>query len=157
MNQMSQDNVSRISRAMPVSRVLRFLVGAAITGLMIPPLLRANAAGLTRVAMILAGLLVLYTGLHWLVGRYFGWINPWLGSVIVVMPVFVVFTFGGAYEVAAVLYVGISLMVIALAGKPGCECVAIPILLSGKGTPLACVAFTPLDWVEERVTQRLSR
>ena len=139
-----------LPRAMPVSRILRFLLGAAMVW-STPPILEAgwNAAG--RVALVFLGLTGLYAFLHYVVGRYFGGLNRWLGALLAVGPVLGVAVLGDAFTVSAILYIGISLLIIALQGDPGCEVMAIPRLIMGRRTHLACLLFSPLDWVEERI------
>ncbi len=116
-----------------------------------PSILEAgwNAAG--RIALVFLGLTGLYAFLHYVVGRYFGGLNRWLGALLAVGPVLGVDVLGDGFTVSAILYVGISLLIIALQGDPGCEVMAIPRLIMGRRTHLACLLFSPLDWVEERI------
>lgn len=55
----------------------------------------------------------------------------------------------------AVVFVGVSLLLTAIVGDPGCEVMSIPGLFLRKRTHLARIAFTPLDWVEEKITRLL--
>ena len=140
-----------LPRAMPVSRILRFLLGAAMVAWLTPPILEASWKGRGRVALVFLGLTGLYAFLHYVVGRYFGGLNRWLGALLAVGPVLGVAVLGDAFTVSAILYIGISLLIIALLGDPGCEVLAIPRLIMGRRTHLACLLFSPLDWVEERI------
>jgi len=38
----------------------------------------------------------------------------------------------------------------AIRSDGGCEVMSIPAILSGKRTHLVCIAFSPIDWAEER-------
>ncbi len=151
----SSSNVSRIPTAMALSRVLRFGLGALIVASLIPTLLDASAAGLLRVAAAFLGLVILYTIIHVVVGRYFGWINRWVGAAIAVAPVGATLLMGPVPMVAGALFIGVSLLLMAALGDPGCEVMAIPSLLWSRRTHLACIVFSPLDWLEARVTGRL--
>lgn len=143
--------VSRIPRAAPGSRLLRFLLGAALLYWMLPSVLTASGANQVRVAVVVLILIAVYGVIHWIVGRYLGRLNPWLGAVIAVVPLVLVALSGSVQGAAAVLFLGVSLLVIAIRGEPGCEVVAIPAALSGRPTHLACLVFSPLDWLEHRV------
>ena len=57
----------------------------------------------------------------------------------------------GQGELAAVTFLGISLVVAGLRAAPGCEVMAIPGLLFGKHTELACLIFSPLDRLERKL------
>ena len=56
MSDQPDTRISRIPDAMPISRVLRFLVGFVMSLAMLPPLLRASANGRLRVAIAFAGI-----------------------------------------------------------------------------------------------------
>lgn len=151
---MSDQPVARIARipnAMPIARVLRFLFGFIMSLAMLPPLLRASTNGRLQVAVAFAGISLFYIALHFLVSRYLTWLNPWIGAVFAAVPVLALAMLGSVSLVAAVLYVGVSLMLIAVRAEPGCEVMAIPSLLVRRPTHLACLFFTPLDWVEKKV------
>lgn len=151
MSDRPDSRISRIPEAMPISRVLRFLVGLMASLAMLPPLLRASANGRLQVAVAFAGITLFYIALHFLVSRYLTWLNPWIGAVFAAAPVLAMAISGSVSLVAAVLYVGASLMLIAVRAEPGCEVMAIPSLLVRRPTHLACLFFTPLDWVEKKV------
>ena len=51
----------------------------------------------------------------------------------------------GEGVLAAVTFLGISLIVAGVRAAPGCELMAIPGLFFGKHTELACLIFSPLD------------
>jgi hypothetical protein len=58
---------------------------------------------------------------------------------------------GGKGQLAAVTFLGISLVVAGVRAAPGCEVMAIPGLLFGKHTELACLIFSPLDSFERKL------
>lgn len=150
----AQDDAPRVASipsAAPVSRLLRFALGAALVAWMLPRVLAASPANQARVTAVVVGLTVFYMLVHWVVRRYFSWLHPWLGAVVAVVPVAVVTSLGSIPGVAAVLYVGLSLVLISMRGEPGCEVLAVPAMLSRHPTHLACLFFSPLDWVEQKI------
>jgi hypothetical protein len=151
MTAVHDQRIADIPKSMPLSRVLRLLLGVFMIAAITPPLLSASGAGRMRVAAVFAALVAGYTVVHYLVGRYFGWLHPWLGSVIAVTPVFLVFLLGGVYMVGAIGFIGLSLVLIAALGHPGCEVLAFPALILGRRTHLACILFSPLDWIEGKL------
>ena len=151
MSALHDQKIARIPQAMPLSRVLRLVLGVFALAMITPPLLSASGAGRMRVAAVFAALVVGYTLVHYIVSRYFGWLHPWVGAAIAVTPVFIVFLLGGVYMVGAIAFVALSLILIAALGHPGCEVMAFPALILGRRTHLACIFFSPLDWVEGRV------
>ena len=51
---------------------------------------------------------------------------------------------------AAITYVGVSLLIDALRADSGCEVMALPGLIFGNRTHLACIVFSPVDALESR-------
>ncbi len=152
---MNESEISALPAATPVSRLLRLALGLAMVAMVASPLLGASWSGRLRVAAVVAGLILMYTALHLLVSRYLGWLNPWLGAVIAVVPTFLVFLGGGVFSAGAILFIGLSLLLIAALGHPGCEVLAFPALFLRRRTHLACMLFTPVDWIEGKITSGL--
>ena len=101
-----------------------------------------------------AALVPFYALVHYLVGAYLPRLNRWLGAALAVTPVGLLFFLGPSWAtVGAVVFVGVSLLLTAIVGDPGCEVMSIPGLFLRKRTHLACIAFTPLDWVEEKIAR----
>lgn len=151
MTALHEQKIARIPGSMPLSRVLRVLLGLFMIAAITPPLLSASWAGRLSVAAVFAALVVGYTAIHYLVSRYLGGLRPWLGSMIAVTPAFILFLVGDVYMVAVIAFIGLSLLLIAALGHPGCEVLAFPALILGRRTHLACVLFSPLDWIEGKV------
>jgi hypothetical protein len=57
----------------------------------------------------------------------------------------------GKGQLAAVTFLGISLVVAGMRALPGCEVMAIPSLFLRKDTELACLIFSPLDRLERKL------
>jgi hypothetical protein len=58
---------------------------------------------------------------------------------------------GGKGQLAAVTFIGISLVVAGIRALPGCELMAIPALLFRMETDLACPIFSPFDKLERKL------
>jgi len=61
---------------------------------------------------------------------------------------------GGKGALAAVTFLGISLVVAGVRAAPGCELMAVPGLLFGKHAELACLIFSPLDRLERKLRSK---
>jgi hypothetical protein len=109
-------------------------------------------------AGVMVGEFLFYAALHVVIARLFSAINRWVGAILAVMPVFLVFVFGDAPgKLGTLLFVGISLLFAALRNDAGCEVMTLPGMVFGRRTHLVCIAFSPLDWVEEKLYARLGR
>jgi hypothetical protein len=60
----------------------------------------------------------------------------------------------GEGRLAAVTFLGVSLVVAGVRATPGCEVMAIPGLLFRKHTELACLIFSPLDRLERKLRSK---
>ena len=137
-----------------VGRSLRMLVGLALVWLTVDVMRSEDASFNSEVVGAAFGLAVFYGALHVAINRFTPHVTPWLGAIIAVVPVVLLYLFGGPVgRVASVAFVGISLVLQAVRGDGGCEVMSLPAILFGKRTHLACIAFSPIDWLEERVAQ----
>ena len=141
-------------RALPAGRVVRFVIGVALLIIMIPTYLRVGVPFLFRTALLILGLLVAYSLIHFLVS------HPWLGSILASALLVLVYLFGGYHglllgggegRVAAVTFLAVSLLVASLRGDAGCELTSIPSALFGQHSRLACLVFSPIDWLERKL------
>ncbi len=144
---------THIQRAMPITRVLRLVVGLAVLLLVLQILRNASAGGIFRVVGATLAFVPFYAVVHHLVATYAPRMNRWIGALVAVAPVALAFFAGpGWVSVGALLFVGVSLLLTAVLGDPGCEVMVIPGLFFRRRTHLACISFTPLDWAEEKAT-----
>jgi hypothetical protein len=60
----------------------------------------------------------------------------------------------GKGQLAAVTFFGVSLVVAGMRAAAGCELMAIPGVLFGKHTELACLIFSPLDRLERKLRSK---
>ncbi len=143
--------------AKPIGRVLRLLMGTALTIHAAQHMISGNATLNLQAAGIVLGLLLLYAVVHLAISRFVPSINPWLGAVIAVAPVSLVFALvDPALRFATLLFIGVSLVVTAIRADGGCEVMTLPGMLMGKRTHLVCIVFSPLDWVEDKLTGGIS-
>lgn len=141
-------------RARPIGRLFRFLAGAALTLVSARYLIAEPPMSSLRVAGLCIGLLLFYVGLQLTIAKYASAMNRCLGAVIGVVPLILLYSIGGAAaQLAVLLYVGMSLVVAGIRADGGCEVMTLPGILLGYRTHLACLVFSPLDWIEEKVSR----
>jgi hypothetical protein len=140
-------------RARLVGRTLRLALGGLIL-LSLTPFLAGLPAGEIALALALAVALALfYLALHLVLLRSRMRLNPWAGAALALVPVIVVYLFGGRRgDEAALLFLGISLVLAAIRSDAGCEVMSVPSALTGRRTHLCCLLFAPVDWLERRLT-----
>ena len=111
-----------------------------------------------QVAGVVFGLFVFYALVHVLISKFVPTINRWLGAVLAVSPVLLVFLMGGLpVRHGVVLFLGVSLLLTGIRGDGGCEVMTLPGMVLGKRTHLVCIMLSPLDWVEEKLTGLMER
>ena len=77
-----------------VGRSLRLLLGAALTW-MTYDVMRSEDAGFNlRVLLVVIALTGFYSAMHFAVSRKMSGLNPWLGALLAVLPVVLVFVLG---------------------------------------------------------------
>jgi hypothetical protein len=139
--------------------MLRLAFGVGVMIVALPVWFVAGWAYNLRSLGIMAALVLFYTLVHLVVSRYLTSLNRWIGAILAVTPVFLVWYFGqgggplfgqGEGGTAAITYVGVSLLIDALRAEAGCEVMALPGLIFGNRTHLACIVFSPVDALESR-------
>lgn len=137
-------------RAPPIGRIFRLLVGGGLlalaaqfwVGIQLP----LGPAG------IALGLILSYIGVQFSIARFFPEIHRWVGALLALLPAGIVYMVGGELgQIGVLTFLGLSMVVAGIRGYPGCEVLAIPSLLLGRRSNLACILFTPTDWVERRL------
>ncbi len=150
-----------MKRAKPIGRVLRLLTGVFLVISVVQVVRRASLDYILASAGVVVALLLFYMGAHYLISTHLPRINRWGGALVAIMPVALVFLLGqgGGYlfgqgegATGALAFIGISLLVDVIRADAGCEVMALPGLLFNKRTHLACLAFTPIDWLEEKIS-----
>ena len=143
--------------AKPVGRVLRLVAGTALTIHAAQHMIAGGTTLSLQAAGIVLGLVLLYTVVHLAVSRFVPSINAWLGAVLALVPAILVFALvDPSLRFSVVLFIGVSLIVTAIRADGGCEVMTLPGVLMGKRTHLVCIVFSPLDWIEDKLTGGLS-
>jgi hypothetical protein len=115
--------------------------------------LRVTAGSL----LLVLGLIGAYSLVHIVVSRGIVAFGPCVGGVVAAGLLVALYGAGGSGlpilgggkgQLAAVTFLGISLVVAGVRAAPGCEVMAIPGLIFKKHTELACLIFSPLDKLE---------
>ena len=144
--------------ARPVGRVLRLVLGVLLVVEGGRPLVGNDLALVAMTVGVVLGEFLFYAAVHLVILRLASSINRWAGALLAVTPVFLVFVLSDAPgRLGTLLFVGISLLLTALRNDAGCEVMTLPGIVLGRRTHLVCVAFSPLDWVEEKVYQRFGK
>jgi hypothetical protein len=147
--------------APPVGRALRLLLGVVLLAYVLPVYFRMDVSTSGRVLLLLLGLVGVYSLLQIGVSRRVA--RPGLGAVVGTGLLLALFVAGGTEapvlgrgvgQLAALTFLGLSLVVAALRADPGCEVMAIPGLLLGQHTELACLIFSPLDQLERKLRSK---
>src|SRR5437773_4933314 len=110
--------------------------------------------------LLMLGLIGIYSLIHIVVSRRIVAFGPFLGAIVangLLVALYVAGASGlpilghGKGQLAAVTFFGVSLFVAGVRASPGCEVMAIPGLLFGMNTELACLIFLQLDRFERKV------
>jgi hypothetical protein len=138
-----------------VGRTLRLLLGLALSWMTYAVMRSDDAAFNLKVAAVFLLMAAFYSAVHFSITRYMPTVNSWLGAILAVTPAALVYVFGGPVgRVAAITYIGISLVLQAIRSDGGCEVMSIPAIFFRRRTHLVCIAFSPIDWMEERLKTR---
>lgn len=139
------------NRSRPVGRILRFIVGASLVGLLSRDLINASSDIVAWSAAVVVGLIIFYMIVHLLVLKFLPNINKYLGTILALSPAVAVFMLTGAPgQIGVTGFIGGSLILDAITADLGCEVMALPGLIFGKRTHLCCIAFSPIDWIENK-------
>ena len=143
---------SSSNRARPIGRILRFLMAGYLIVTVIPHYLGASWQSNLKIAAAIGGLIILYTGIHLVIAKYVPRLNRWLGALLAIIPAAMFFLLGGGIgQMGSLSYIGGSLFIDSLNGDSGCEVMAVPGIICDERTHLACIALSPLDWLEQKL------
>jgi len=159
----SQASLQQARRAPPAGRVLRIVLGLVLMVYVVPVYFKVPARVAMGSLLLVLGLIGVYSLIHIVVSRRIVAFGSFLGA-IVANGLLVALYFAGASvlpilghgkgQLAAVTFFGVSLVVSGVRAAPGCEVMAIPSLLFGKHTELACLIFSPLDRFEHKLRSK---
>lgn len=149
-----------VKRSRPIGRFLRFIVGILLLATALPFLFRGSGKFLLLTLAVFLALVGFYSLIHFLIFRFFSGINRWVGAGIANLPMVVVFLLGvggglvfgnGEGQLGVMIFVGVSLILAGIRADYGCEVLSIPGLFLGRNSHLACIVFSPIDWMESKV------
>jgi hypothetical protein len=159
----SQVLPQRPRHAPPVGRALRMLLGLALMIYVMPVYFRVPVRIAVGSLLLMLVLIGVYSLIHIVVSRRIIGFGPCLGAIVangLLVALYVAGASGlpivghGKGQLAAVTFFGVSLVVAGVRAAPGCEMMAIPSLLFGKHTDLACLIFSPLDKLERKLRSK---
>ncbi len=135
-----------------IARTLRLMLGALLCWMAYTVMSAENTSFNLNVLWIFGGVVIFYLLTHIVIYRYRPTLHRWFGALLVVLPILALFLLGGqASRVAAVGYVGISMVLLAVRGSGMNGLLFLPALLSGKETHIACLLFAPVDLIEQNL------
>jgi hypothetical protein len=144
-----------------VGRALRLLLGLVLIVYAAPVYFQVPVRVAVGSLLLMLGLMIFYSLI--LVSRRFLVFGPYLGAVAAT-GVLVAFYVAGASalpivghgkgQLASVTFLGLSLVVAGVRAVSGCELMAIPGVFFGNDNELACLIFSPLDWLERNLRSK---
>jgi len=152
--------VQQPRQALPVGRVLRILLGLVLMIYVTPVYFHVPTRVVVASLLLTLGLIGVYSLIHIVISRRIVRFGPCSGAVVGLALLVALYLSGfsrspifghGQGQLAAVTFLGISLVVAGVRAVPGCELMAIPGALFGNDTELACLLFSPLDSVERKL------
>lgn len=148
-----------VTSAGPVGRVVRVAIGVLLLGSIAGFYRSGSTEFVVRSAAVGVGLVVVYVLLRRLVGSISAVVGSWLGAVLALVPLVVVYSLGagggsifgaGEGQLGVLTFLGVSLVLAGLRADSGCEVLAVPNALAGQRSHLACLVFSPIDRLERR-------
>jgi hypothetical protein len=146
-----------------VGRVLRILLGLVLMVYVAPVYFQVPVRVAVGSLLLMLGLIGVYSLIHIVVSRRIISFGPCFGAVVALGALVALYVAGttgspifghGKGELAAVTFLGISLVVAGVRAVPGCELMAIPGVFFRKHTELACLIFSPLDRLERKLRSK---
>jgi len=156
----SQTLLRQSGKAPPLGRALRMLIGFMLMIYVAPVYFQVPARVSVSSLLLVAGLIGIYSLLHIIVSQRIVRLGSALGAIVANGLVVALYFLGatrlpiighGVGELAAVTFLGVSLVVAGVRAVPGCEVMAIPDLFFRKKSELACLIFSPLDKLERKL------
>ena len=146
-----------------VGRVLRIVLGLALIIYVAPVYFRIPLGVTVTSLLLMLGLIGVCCLINFLVLRQTIAFSAGLGAVVTSGLLIALYFVGfsglpivghGKGQLAAISFLGISLLIAGLRATPGCEVMAIPSLLFRKHAELPCLIFSPLDKLESKLQRK---
>ncbi|HXQ01387.1 MAG TPA: hypothetical protein VN801_00340 [Candidatus Udaeobacter sp.] len=147
----------------PDGRALRILLGLVLIIYTVPFYFQVPRRVAVGAWLLVLGLIGVYSLIHIVLSRQIVPFSPSFGAVVangLLIALYIVGGFRlpilglGEGQLAAVTFLGISLIVAGVRAAPGCELMAIPGVFFGKHTELACLIFFPIDRLERKLRSK---
>ena len=144
-------------------RALRIVLGLALVIYAAPVYFRIPAGVTIGSLLLVLGLIGIYCLIHIVVVRKINAFGPGVGAVVasgLLIAMYIVGASGlpivghGKGQLAAITFLGVSLVIAGLRAFPGCEVMAIPSLVFAKHAELPCLIFSPLDRLESKLQRK---
>jgi hypothetical protein len=162
---MTTENPDSTKRILVIGRTLRAILGVLLI-VSIAQFYLGGDWGFKLVSIgVAVGLVVVYVLAHFFVSNYFQPVSSWLGAILAFAPLVLVYILGtgdglifgqGEGQLGALTFLGVSLLFAGWRGDSGCEVMSIPDALFGRTTHLACLFFSPIDWLERKIFKKQS-
>jgi hypothetical protein len=155
------DSTNGIAQTPPVGRALRILLGVVLIVYVTPVYFRVPVGVSVGSLLLMLGLIGVYGLIHIGVSRRI--VGRCVGAILAAGLLIALYVAGtsrlpilghGNGQLAAVAFLGISLIVAGVRAAPSCEVMAIPGLLFGRHTELTCLIFSPLDSLERKLRSK---
>lgn len=162
MTRVHSNDSDRRRSAGPIGRALRIAAGLLLLGSVLGFWLNGTGPFVLRSAAVAAVLVLVYILVHGLLAARSVGARPWLGALAALAPLVLVYVLGigggpilgaGEGQLAALSFLGVSLVLAGLRGNTGCEVMALPNALTRRATHLACLVFSPIDRLERRPSE----
>ncbi|MCI0555986.1 MAG: hypothetical protein L0287_34010 [Anaerolineae bacterium] len=145
------NSTDNIEKARPIGRLLRLLFGALVPFSAVPYYFIVSTDVVTQTIRVTLGLVVFYLLLDLIINKAFPAIHPVAGAILANAPILLMWLLGrNAIQLGALSFLGISLVLTGLRADKGCEVMSIPGLIFNRYTHLACLFFSPVDWLEKK-------
>ena len=147
-------------RAPPIGRALRILLGLVLLVYAAPVYLRVSLRVVIESLLLILALIAMYAVILIVSSRF---IRPILGHIIALGLLVALYIAGSSRlpilgdrkgQLAAVTFLGVSLVVAGVRAHPGCELVAIPGAFFRNRAELPCLIFSPLDKLERQLRDK---
>ena len=136
-----------------IGRTLRLMLAMLLGWMTFTAMRFQDTAFNLRVAAVFAALTVCYTVLHLLIIKFAAGRRRWLGALMALAPVVLVFAFGGPLgRLGVAAFLGGSFLLQTVRAQRTCEVMSIPTLLLRKPTHLMGIMFAPIDLIEQHLT-----
>lgn len=147
-----------VERARPFGRILRLLVGALVLYIAVPYYFTVPTDVVIQTTLVILGLVVFYVLLDLAINKAFPAIHPVAGAILANTPILLMWLLGrNAIQLGALSFLGVSLVLTGLRADKGCEVMSISGLIFNRHTHLACFFFSPVDWLERKITEKIKK